>query len=274
MEKEKYIISWNLAGYAWKATKEAWGDRLKRACKCIKTEAPDAWLIGLSEVIPGKDNKYLDILRGEFQGYVMVLPKAYRKDFRSAISVLLINEEGYKKHNTRILDGLGDSLLYEYVDIDTDYGYYRVMNTHLPHTCNENKQERYQQSRKDLRKKFEEAILSECEAYRIDPDVQFILLADANASPRSTFIYELAGEFNNPMLFNATKRTDRDLPTWINPNYGENHIDYIFYGMGSMFGEVVNIYFNEIISSPIDNKISDHAIIKGKIRTNITNWSA
>ena len=116
-----------------------------------KKEAPEAWLFGLSEVISGKDNKYLDILRGEFQGYVMVLPKAYRNDFRSAINVLLINAEGYHEHNTRILDGLEDSILYEYVDIDTDYGYFRVVNAHIPHTCNENRQEGYQQSRKDFK---------------------------------------------------------------------------------------------------------------------------
>lgn len=116
-----------------------------------KKEAPEAWLFGLSEVISGKDNKYLDILRGEFQGYVMVLPKAYRNDFRSAINVLLINAEGYHEHNTRILDGLEDSILYEYVYIDTDYGYFRVVNAHIPHTCNENRQEWYQQSRKDFK---------------------------------------------------------------------------------------------------------------------------
>ena len=116
-----------------------------------KKEAPEAWLFGLSEVISGKDNKYLDILRGEFQGYVMVLPKAYRNDFRSAINVLLINAEGYHEHNTRILDGLEDSILYEYVDIDTDYGYFRVVNAHIPHTCTENRQEWYQQSRKDFK---------------------------------------------------------------------------------------------------------------------------
>lgn len=116
-----------------------------------KKEAPEAWLFGLSEVISGKDNKYLDILRGEFQGYVMVLPKAYRNDFRSAINVLLINAEGYHEHNTRILDGLEDSILYEYVDIDTYYGYFRVVNAHIPHTCNENRQEWYQQSRKDFK---------------------------------------------------------------------------------------------------------------------------
>ena len=116
-----------------------------------KKEAPEAWLFGLSEVISGKDNKYLDILRGEFQGYVMVLPKAYRNDFRSAINVLLINAEGYHEHNTRILDGLEDSILYEYVDIDTDYGYFRVVNAHIPHTCNDNRQEWYQQSRKDFK---------------------------------------------------------------------------------------------------------------------------
>ena len=44
MNIEKYIVSFNIGGWAWNITKESWKDRLKRACECIKKEAPNAWI--------------------------------------------------------------------------------------------------------------------------------------------------------------------------------------------------------------------------------------
>ena len=64
------------------------------------------------------------------------------------------------------------------------------------------------------------------------------------------------------------------MPTWENPEYEPNHIDYIFYSMGSMMAPVIDVYYNEIINAPIIEKISDHALIRGKIRTNVNNWCA
>ena len=273
MNTEKYIVSFNIAGYAWKITKEYWRDRLKRACNCIKKQAPDAWIIGLSEVIAGKDEKYIDVIREEFPNYITVLPKAYKNNYRADINVLLINKEGYHNHSVRTLTGLEDSLLYNYVDVNTDYGEYRLLNAHIPHTCNENKSEHFQQKRKELRAVFEKSISKTCMAYRREADIQFIFITDANASPESSFIQKLSGVVNPP-LFNATRTGDRKLPTWYNSEYINNHIDYIFYGMGSMMAPVIDIYYNDIIDVPILEKISDHAIIRGRIRTNITDWCA
>lgn len=42
MDNDNYIVSFNIAGWAWKHTKEKWEDRLKRSCDCIKEEVPDA----------------------------------------------------------------------------------------------------------------------------------------------------------------------------------------------------------------------------------------
>lgn len=262
-----------MAGYAWKITKESWESRLKKACNCIKKQAPDAWFIGLSEVIAGKDEKYINIIREEFPNYITVLPKAYKNDYRSAINVLLINKEGYHNHSVRTLTGLEDSLLYNYVDVNTDYGEYRLLSAHIPHTCNENKPEYYQQKREKLRAVFEKSISETCIAYRREPDIQFIFMTDANASPESSFIQKLSGAVNPP-LFNATRTGDRKLATWNNPEYMNNHIDYIFYSMGSMIAPVIDAYYNDIIDVPISEKISDHAIIRGKIRTNIINRCA
>ena len=226
MNIEKYIVSFNIGGWAWTITKESWKDRLKRACECIKKEAPDAWIIGLSEVIPGKEEKYIDVIRKEFPEYVVVLPEAYKNNYKSAINVLLINQEGYHNHNTRTLDNLEDSLLYNYVAIDTDYGYYRVLNAHMPHTCNEERPEWYQQKREELRAVFEKSISETCMAYKREPDMQFIFMTDANASPENAFIQKLSGAVD-PSLFNATRTGDRKIATWKNPEYTNNHIDYI-----------------------------------------------
>lgn len=271
MNTEKYIVSFNVAGWAWSITKELWNDRLKRACDCVKKEAHDAWLIGLSEVIPGKNDKYIDLIREEFPNYITVLPKGYKKNYRSAINVLLINKEGYHDHNARTLDGLEDSLLYNYVAINTDYGYFRVLNVHIPHTCNEDRPEWYQQQRKDLRAEFEYSITEICVAHREEKDMQFIFMTDANASPESLFIQRLSGTINPP-LFNAMRIGDRNLPTWKNPKYKNKHIDYIFYGVGCVMAPVIDVYYNDIIDSSISEKISDHAIIRGKIRMNIIDW--
>lgn len=273
MEPDKYIVSFNIAGWAWKQTNERWADRLKRACECIKKEAPDAWLIGLSEIIPGTNDKYISIIEKEFPNYITVLPEAYKKNYRSAINVLLINREGYHNHNVRSLENLEDSLLYNYVAIDSDYGYFRVLNAHMPHTNNEDKPTWFRLSRNELRSTFEESVVDTCNAYRREPDMQFIFMTDANASPEDVFIRKLSGAVN-PSLFNATRTGDRDIPTWKNPEYASSHIDYIFYSMGSMIAPVIDVYYNEIIEAPISEKISDHALIRGRIRTNINDWCA
>lgn len=273
MKSLKYIVSFNLGGWNWKISNEKWKNRLKRACQLIKTEAPGAWLIGLSEVVLGADDKYLHEIAGEFPDYVIVLPKAYNNNYRSAINVLLINKEGYHSHNVRTLDNLEESLLYNYIAIDADYGHFRVLNAHMPHTCNKDKSNWYQRNRNELRAIYEKSIADTCNAYRREPDMQFIFLTDANASPEDRFIRKLSGPVN-PALFNATRTGDRHIPTWKNPEYSSNHIDYIFYSMGSMLAPIIDIYYNDIVETPISGKISDHALIRGRVRMNINNWRA
>ncbi|MGN9020023.1 hypothetical protein ACTNBM_13375 [Lachnospiraceae bacterium HCP1S3_C3] len=266
---EKYIVSFNVAGFAWTATNESWVDRLRRTCDYLRKDAPDAWLIGLSEVLPGRDNKYIDLIKNRFPDYIIVLPKAYKNNYRSAINILLINREGYLNHNTRTLDGLEDSLLYNYVGIDTSYGYYRVLNAHIPHTCNKDRPGCYQKEREQLRVLYEQSVYETCMTYRREPDIQFIFMTDANASPESPFIQKLSGSVNPP-LFNATRIEDMNRATWINSRYMNihNHLDYIFYSMGTVMAPVIDVYYNDIIDAPITQKLSDHALVRGRIQFN------
>ncbi len=268
---EKFVVSMNVAGYNWRITKEPFEERLKRACRCIKSEAPDAWLVGLSEVIPGTDGKYIDVIKQEFPNYVVVLPKAYECNYRSTINVLLISREGYHEHQTRTLNNLSDSLLYNYVGVTTDYGYFRILNVHMPNICNEGSPEWYQIERKALRAVFERSIYEECIAYKREEDMQFICMGDFNCVPESEFIQKLSGPVE-PVLFNATRPDERKKTTWRTPEHMDSHLDYIFYSMGTMLAPVVDIYCNHIIDTPISGEISDHAIIRGKLRMNLNDW--
>ena len=271
MKKEKYVMSTNLAGWGWKITKEPWEERLARACECIKKAAPEAFLIGLQEVIPGVNEKYIDLIKSDLPNYVVVLPYAYNNNYRSAINVLLINRDGYHNHCVRTLPHMYDSLLYNYVSIATDYGYYEVLNAHTPHISNENRPLWYQKKREAERAVFEQSIFETCKLYKYKTDIQFIFMADANTTPESSFIQQLSGTVE-PLLYNATKASDLKIATWNNPEYKSSHIDYIFYSMGSMKSSAIDVYNNDIIDTPIAEKISDHAIIRGRIRTNITDW--
>lgn len=273
MKEIKEIAEFNLAGWAWTKTPERWCSRLERACALLKEKVPDAWIIGLSEVIPGRDNKYVDIIRQNFPNYVIILPQAYNKNYRSAINIVLINEEGYLNHSVGTLEDLEEgSLLYNYATIITDYGCFRLLNCHIPSVAfNENRSDCYKRRRKDLRTLFEEVIYETSAPYQKELDIQYICMMDANASPDSHFIQNLCGGVS-PVLFNATQ--DRRTPTWINSEHCSNHIDYICYGMGSLMAPIIDVYSNRIIDAPIAEKISDHALLVGKIKTNVDGWVA
>ena len=85
------FISFNVAGWNWRASNEAWGVRLQRICRFIKSKASNPLVIALQEVqLSG--GKYLAVLKEQFTDYHIVLPKAYKNQPRSVVSVLLINK--------------------------------------------------------------------------------------------------------------------------------------------------------------------------------------
>ncbi len=270
MNQDKNIVFWNLAGWSWRLSEERWGDRLTRACSQIKLHAREAWIIGLAEVIPGKNNQYIRLLEREFPGYLVILPKAYKDNFRSAINVLLVNRQGYRQHQILTLDNLSDSLLYNFIGLSTDQGYYRVLSVHIPPLSDEDRPSWYQQKRRELRRIFEQEITQTCATYRYERDIHFFLLGDFNAEPDDPFIKKLTSPVE-PMLFNAARTSDATTPTWENQIYSKRgrHIDYIFYSMGSLISQDIEVFYTDIIEEPIRLLVSDHALLRGKIRTHI-----
>lgn len=272
MNKIHYF--WNLAGYNWKRTCESWNTRLDRAIDYLRQDDP--WVIGLAEFIPGKNNHWITYLQNKFPDYLIILPHAYNNNFRSAITLLLIRKKGVRSYTIRTLDGSGldKSLLYVYISLDTDFGFFRILCAHFPNTSNKDRPQWFQKERDILRNSFENAVAEISSFYIKEPDIQFIMLADMNASPESSYIRMLSGYDESP-LFNATRSGERHIPTWNNPDISNNHLDYIFYGKGSLYSNVIDPYYNDIIVEPMNTliPISDHALIKGSIFTNLNSSS-
>lgn len=275
MEKNKYIVSFNLAGWGWKLTTESWGSRLDRVCQFIKENAPDAWMINLQEVILGKNFKYLEVIKEYFPDYVVVLPQAYdnSKNYKSAIAVTLINMEGYQDHALRKLEGVEDSLRHIYVGVTTDYGYFRIINAHVPTRDNVGKPEWYRKAREKYRKKYEKALLEEAVLYKNELDMQFLLCGDLNASYKESPVRDFVTPYSKAPMWNAILEQDKTKDTWINTlSGGKNHLDYILYSFGTLKSDALRIHPTRIIDDSINLKISDHAMLRGEVTTLIDNF--
>lgn len=259
---KKTIVTLNLAGYNWTRTSDRWKTRLTNLCGLIKETSNDAFIIALQEFIGG--SKYIDILQEQFAGYHLVTPVGYDPDAnkRSAVNLILINKNDCEHYSTRTLNLSGENFLYNYVQIETPAGrFFRVLNAHLPQEDNEGRPDWYQQKRNLLRSQMEKEIIATSAFFRTEQDIQFIILGDMNATPASSFIRKLTALSDSP-LWNATRTEDLDSGTFINITFGR-HLDYIFFGRQSLFTEVIDPNYNEIIGAPITRKLSDHAMLLG-----------
>lgn len=267
----KKILSYNVAAWRWRITDEKYEDRLRRSCRFIKQNAPQAFLIGLQEIIVGE--KYLKVLQEEFPSYKIVFPKAYdlKKNRRSAISILMIDSEGVESYSLEELKGLEDSARYNYATVNANFGCYRVLNVNIPQTAffNNNAALWYRESRNRMREMFKTVILEEAETYRSEKDINFILLGDTNSSPQDSFILSLANNYQQPMM-ETLRMNEKNKITWKNSQLKrEGCIDHIFYSMGMMESDALKIHYTDVLEQTIQDKMSDHACIRGSFDTYI-----
>ena len=263
--KDMELMSLNVAGWNWRASTEKWEDRLNRICEYIKSKMKNPLLIALQE-LQLSGGKYLTVLEKHFPDFHIVVPQAYRYQHqpRSVVSVLLINKDLCESFNVRTLTGLGDSLRYNYVHIDTKGLCFRILNVNVPHNCLENSAEWYREEREALRELFIKKIKQTANTYRSEPDLKLIILGDFNALPNDTFIDSLAYAYNRPMI-DPVKKQDKDTPTWRDFSTGaRSRIDYILYSTG-LFNTGVSAKLTMIDDSTISNKLSDHALLIGGI---------
>lgn len=211
--------------------------------------------------------KYLTILEEQFLDYHIVLPKAYKNQPRSVASVLLINKNLCESYNVRTLEGLENSLRYNFVHINTHIEglCFRILNTNLPHNCLDNAAQWYRADREALRALFVENINNLANAYRSETDLKLIVLGDFNALPDDRFIETLAYAYDRPMI-DAVKDYDKKTATWRDfATRTKSRLDYIFYSTGMLCNTGVSAQFTMIDDSTILSELSDHATLVGGI---------
>lgn len=270
MEKMNYenleLISLNVAGWGWSATKEKWKERLTRICKYIKERMHNSLVIALQEVqLSG--GKYLTVLEEQFPDYYIVLPQAYKNQPRSVISVLLINKKLCESYDVRTLEGLEDSLRYNFVQISTHIEglCFRILNTNIPHNCLDNAAEWYREEREELRALFIQKIKELANTHHSEPDLKLIVLGDFNAVPDDGFIKSLAYAYDRPMI-DAVRDQDKNTATWRDfASKTKNRLDYILYSVGMLCNTGVSAKFTQVDDSTIFQALSDHAILVGGV---------
>lgn len=269
--KDMELISLNVAGWNWRTSNESWEKRLNRICDYIKSRMNNPLIIALQEVqLSG--GKYLDVLKKQFPDYHIVLPKGYKKQPRSVLSVLLINKDLCESFSIRTLDGLEDSLRYNFVAVNTHIEglCFRILNLNIPHNCfNENAAEWYKEEREELRTLFINRIKDLASRYRSESVLKLVLLGDFNAIPESDFINSLAYEYDSSMI-DAIRPQDKNTVTWRdNVTKSQNRLDYILYSTGMLGDTGVSAKIAQIDDQTIQQKLSDHAIIIGGIKLDI-----
>lgn len=267
------LISLNVAGWGWKASSERWEPRLKRICSYIKSKMSNPLVVALQEVqLAG--GKFLSIIEKTFPEYYIVLPKGYRNQPRSVVSVLLLNKLLCESYDIRTLDGLESSLRYNFVQINTHKEglCFRVLNIHLPQNCfnEKNTAACYKKEREELRRTFIDSIQNLAYRYRSEPDLKFLILGDLNATPDAKFIESLVYTNINRSMVDAVKPHNKYAYTW--KDYKTNtrkRLDYILYSRGMLCDTGVSAKFTLTDDTSIQQKLSDHAILIGGIKLDI-----
>lgn len=270
--KNMEIISLNVAGWNWRTSNERWGKRFTRICEYVKRKMSNPLVIALQEVqLSG--GKYLPILEKAFPDFYIVLPKGFNNQPRSVMSVLLINKLLCESFSMRTLDGLEESLRYNFVQINTHIEglCFRVLNINVPHNCfNDNMAKWYIEDRKKLRNLFIDSIKNLANSYRSEPDLKLIVLGDFNATPESEFIESLAYTNINRSMIDAVKQYNKNVYTWENhETKTQSRLDYILYSTGMLCDTGMSAKFTLVDDTTILQELSDHAALIGGITLDI-----
>ena len=256
----------NLAGWGWKNTKEEWKSRLFRGCNYLKEHYSDALAIALHET-QLTAGKRLETIRDVFpeKDWEIILPNGFDPEERpkSVACVLLLNKAYVNAYSIMKLGhGLEDHSNYNYVAVTTNTGRnIELLSVHVPHNCfdGSNAATWYIETRRDLRKRFEEAIFEVAEG-----SDNLVLMTDLNAGPEDSFVKELAYRRVDPIMFDAMAPELKTTPTWERDGKATK-IDYLLYSYQMMINGAVAIP-TTIDRSSIDEVFSDHVILTGGIK--------
>lgn len=269
--KDMEFISLNTAGWNWRTSNESWEKRLNRICDYIKSKMRNPLVIALQEVQLG-GGKYLEILEKYFPDFHIVLPKGYKKQAKSVMSLLLINKNLCESFSIGTLTKLEDNLRYNFVTINTHIEglCFRILNINIPQNCfNDNTAEWYKEEREALRTLFINSIETLANTYRREPDLKLVILGDFNSTPESDLIETLAYSYDKPMI-DAVKPCNKNVYTWRDyATKAKNRLDYILYSAGMLCDTGVGAKFTIIDDNTILQNLSDHAILIGGITLDI-----
>ena len=245
------VISLNMGGWAWKTSQEDWETRLTRACEYLRT-VDDVFLIALQGVqLSG--GKYLNTIKQCLTEYEVVLPRAYRQQPKSCVSLILLNKKLVNSYRQIILEDLEENLRYVFIVVkvtnENETMRFWICNVDVPCFSYGIKSQYYQHMRECMRERFEDNIIEIAKQLKNE---NFILLGDWGISKQDELIQKLAYLPEAPMCEPIIKEN-------------MNGYEHIFYSKRMLFNRGIIINNTKRDPKIQDMMISNHAVLRGGI---------
>lgn len=205
--KNNYILSYNLNGWCPVDRSISYEGKIRNFSSYVKELYGEPLVIMLQEVLAGKNQKFLNLLRTLFSGYVLITPDFdYDTHYRSIMTVTLIRNDALKGYTVQKFDSeLPNRTNYLIANIEGKE--YRLINTHIVQTVNfKNKAAWYIEERKRLKEKQWELLLAEAESNK---NSKVIIGGDMQEAPSGKHLKELAKiGYGKLCLHHATVNND------------------------------------------------------------------
>lgn len=206
-------------------------------------------VICLQEVIAGKGQIYLKVIKKEFSEYEVITPVFdFEKHYKSIMSVTLIRKDILNDYTVKVLDDECLPNRVNYVVADIEGVLFRIINIHVPQIVNfKCKAAWYIDERKRLNKKMWKLLEEEAKKYK---DAKFLIVGDFQESSEGPNIGKLK-ETGYGVYASKNPTVDNDF-------FPEKCIDHIIFSDSAI--ETLRP-ITLLTDSTVLGKLSDHCIL-------------
>lgn len=134
--KNNYILCYNLNGWCPVSRKLSYEQKIRNFAGYVQEVYGEPTVIMLQEVLAGRNQKFLNLIRTLFSGYEAITPVFdYDTHWKSLLCITLIRKDAIQAYAVKEFDSeLPNRINYVVADIDGEE--YHYINTHIVQTVN------------------------------------------------------------------------------------------------------------------------------------------
>lgn len=246
--KNNYILTYNINAWLPVAPKISFAEKLEVFSNYVKELYGEPAVIMLQEMIAGRGQKFLKVLKNVFSEYEVITPAFdYYKHPQSIMAVTLIRKDILEDYTIEVIDtelpNRVNSVLANLKGIP-----YRIVNTHMVQVTNfENRAPWYIMERQRLHYEIWKLLMQEAEKNKTE---NTIIAGDFQERETDSHISHIS---NMGYRMARTRQA-----TVNNAFFGENHIDHIMFS-ASAYQKLKPLSI--MVDTSEVGRLSDHAMV-------------